>query len=146
MSVDLIDLWHQRARPKPTDRDFQTQLGCHFEEVAEMLDALIGVDDMSEYALMRAKSRIQVLAEGLKQGEFKLRITERKDFLDSIADQVVTGVGVGHCTGMKTTEAVRRVNTSNWSKYDHEGKPIFDQNGKITKGPNYEAPDLNGLY
>lgn len=146
MSVDLIELWHQRARPKPTDRDFQTQLGCHFEEVAEMLDALIGVDDMSEYALARVKSRLELLAEGLKQGDIKLKITNRKDFLDSIADQVVAGVGVGHCAGMKTTEAVRRVNTSNWSKYDHEGQPIFDKNGKITKGPNYEPPDLEGLY
>jgi len=40
MSVDSIEMWHKRARPNPTDKDFNVQLGCHFEEIVEMLDAL----------------------------------------------------------------------------------------------------------
>jgi hypothetical protein len=76
----------------------------------------------------------------------ELTVAYRGDFLDSVADQIVTAAGAGHCAGMQVTEAVRRVNSSNWSKYDTNGKPIFDENGKIAKGPNYEPPNLEGLY
>lgn len=37
MSIESIELWHKRARPEPTDKDFNVQLGCHLEEVVEML-------------------------------------------------------------------------------------------------------------
>jgi hypothetical protein len=47
---------------------------------------------------------------------------------------------------MNAAVAVTRVNASNWSKFDVNGTPFFDQNGKILKGPNYHAPDLEGLY
>lgn len=78
--------------------------------------------------------------------DLKPAIKDRKEFLDSLADQIVTGVGTGHCAGMQTVEACERVNESNWSKYDAGGRPIFDANGKITKGPSYKKPGLGGLY
>lgn len=141
MSIDLIQMWHERAKPRPTDRDFDVQLGCHFEEIVEMLDALsfIGFDkkDMVE--------DLEYLANGLKRGSIKARIDGRKDFLDAAADQVVTAVGAAYRADMKITEAVYRVNLSNWSKYV-DGKPVFNEHGKIMKGPDYKAPDLEGLY
>ncbi len=68
------------------------------------------------------------------------------EFLDSLADQIVTSVGVGHCAGMKTAEAVTAVNRSNYSKFDKNGYPIFNDSGKIAKGPDYAPPNLEGLY
>jgi hypothetical protein len=47
---------------------------------------------------------------------------------------------------MNIVEAINRVNSSNWSKYNADGKPIFNEHGKIAKGPNYAPPDLEGLY
>ena len=148
MSIDLITLWHQRARPSPSFKNFNVQLGCHFEEIVEMIQCLEGADEASGRRLFDAYEAMVVLANELKAGEIQCEVpTEfRRDMLDSIADQIVTGVGVAHCAKMNITEATRRVNTSNWSKYDHEGKPIFDKNGKITKGPNYQPVDLTGLY
>ena len=143
MSVDLIELWHQRARPTPTKKDFNVQVGCHFEEFVEMMDAL----DCSDSAEWRVLKRdIMLMSKRLKAGAVELTVAYREDFLDSVADQIVTAAGAGHCAGMQVTEAVRRVNSSNWSKYDTNGKPIFDENGKIAKGPNYTPPDLDGLY
>jgi hypothetical protein len=84
------------------------------------------------------------LSDALKAGG-DIYVNNREEFLDSIADQIVTGVGVGHCAKMQVAEAVRRVNTSNWSKFDNDGNPIFNENGKISKGPNYTPPDLTGL-
>ena len=87
-----------------------------------------------------------MLADWLKKGIVSARITDRKEFLDSIADQVVTGIGAAYCADMRASDACDRVNTSNWSKFDHNGQPIRDANGKITKGPNYQPPVLDGLY
>lgn len=144
-SIESIDLWHSRARPNPTDEDFNVQLGCHFEEIVEMLDSLAFTFDASAQAGLAAK-HLETLANMLKSGEGRAKITDRKEFLDSVADQVVTGIGAAHCAHMDGRTAVVRVNRSNWSKFDDDGQPIRDANGKIAKGPNYTSPDLEGLY
>ncbi len=143
MSTEAIELWHKRARPEPTAADFNVQLGCHFEEIEEMMQPIV-TDD--EEVWQEVRSQIYVLSKLLKLGELKATINNRKEFLDSIADQVVTGIGAAYCAGMKAADACDRVNTSNWSKFDHNGQPIRDANGKITKGPNYQPPVLDGLY
>jgi predicted HAD superfamily Cof-like phosphohydrolase len=146
--TDLIEMWHKRARPTPTQADFNTQLGCHVEEFIEMLDSLyLQVNGTTlDYDIEHMYVALTELAKGLKANQIDARILRREDFLDAIADQVVTGVGAAHCAGMRPTEALRRVNQSNWSKFDSEGQPLRDVNGKIAKGLNYKAPDLNGLY
>lgn len=143
MSIESIALWHQRARPEPRDIHFNIQLGCHFEEICEMLAVL---NTTQNDTLVRARASLAWLADGLKTGRIGAQITDRKEFLDSLADQVVTAVGAGHTAGMQTAEAITRVNLSNWSKFDEEGYPVFDEHGKIKKGPKYAPPDLEGLY
>lgn len=44
--------------------------------------------------------------------------------------------------GFDIVGALQEVNRSNWSKFEN-GEPIFDENGKIKKGPNYRPPDLS---
>lgn len=147
MSTDQIELWHKRARPKPTDEDFNVQLGCHFEEVVEMIDTLdFESCDGIEYEVRTTRVALNALARMLKNGELIARITDRKEFLDSLADQVVTAVGAGYCAGMKTADAVAAVNRSNYSKFDKNGYPIFNEHGKIAKGPDYAPPNLEGMY
>ena len=141
MSIDSIELWHRRARPEPTPENFNVQLGCHVEEFIEMLDAVKfnGTWTNLRYELV-------LLADRLKANMESAEIVDRKEFLDSLADQIVTSVGVGHCAGMKTSDAVDAVSRSNWSKFNDEGFPIFNEHGKIAKGPNYKRPYLEGLY
>lgn len=143
MSVDQIELWHRRARPNPTNEDFNVQLGCHFEEIVEMLAV---INTTHNDTLVRARTALGWLATNLKNGAATAYMTDRKEFLDSLADQIVTAVGVGHCAGMKTAEAVVAVNSSNYSKFDKNGYPIFNDQGKIAKGPDYAPPDLEGMY
>jgi len=147
MSTDLIALWHERARPKPTEADFNVQLGCHFEEFAEMLETLRGGTDTIDAAVFSLHATVNLLAEGLKKGTVQVHLPpeRREDFLDSLADQVVTAIGTGHCAHMRVVEAIRRVNTSNWSKFV-DGQPVFNATGKIAKPPGYAPPDLKGLY
>ena len=148
MSLDTTQLWHARAKPWPTEDDFNVQLGCHIEEFVEMLDclAVIGHNTPSGFDLLQAVDALDHLSASLKCGETKIHIIHRKDLLDSLADQVVTAVGTGYRANMDVPQAVDRVNTSNWSKFDENGQPLFDENGKIMKGPTYQAPNLEGLY
>ena len=141
MSIDSIELWHRRARPDPVQENFNVQLGCHVEEFIEMLDA---VKFNSTWTNLRYE--LVLLADRLKANMENADIVDRKEFLDSLADQIVTSVGVGHCAGMKTSDAVDAVSRSNWSKFNDEGFPIFNEHGKIAKGPNYKRPYLEGLY
>ena len=144
-NIDMIASWINEAKPTPTDRDVQVQLGVHFEEVTEHLETLKGLDETSQVALTEAMATLRYVASGLKQDFVKVEIADRKEFLDACCDQIVTATGSAHLAGMSIVEAVGRVNESNWSKFV-DGKPIFDENGKIAKGPNYSKCDLEGLY
>lgn len=131
-----IKEWFNRAVPNPTDKNRAVQIGCHFEEVGEMFDA------MQE---CRAAERLRHLSSFYKSECAGLAIdaegVDRKELLDSLCDQIVTAVGVGHMFGLDVLCALAEVNRSNWSKFV-DGQPVFDENGKIKKGPDYKAPDL----
>jgi predicted HAD superfamily Cof-like phosphohydrolase len=148
MTIESIALWHKRARPNPTDENFNVQLGCHLEEIVEMIEALrftykngTGVEMPGKNSMIY--QQVKDFADGLKAGRITAQIADRKELCDAMADQIVTAAGVGHCANMNIVKAVDIVNTSNWSKFSPEGEPYFDQNGKILKGPNYKAPDLS---
>jgi predicted HAD superfamily Cof-like phosphohydrolase len=148
MSIDSIELWHKRARPNPTEKDFSVQLGCHMEEFVEMIEALrftykngTGVEMPGKNSMLY--QQVKDFSDGLKNGRITAQIADRRELADAVADQVVTAVGVGHTANMKTARAVDIVNTSNWSKFSPDGQPYFDQNGKILKGPNYVPPALD---
>lgn len=64
------------------------------------------------------------------------------ELLDSLADQIVTATGVGTFLGMNVPGALAEVNRSNYSKFNAEGEPIFNENMKVMKGPFYTKPDL----
>ena len=78
MTVESIDLWHVRARPTPTNEDFNVQLGCHLEEVCEMFDALAFDFESAREASVAHKALLR-LAERLKSGAGKAKIHGRKD-------------------------------------------------------------------
>lgn len=145
MSIESINLWHSRARPTPDAAQFNVQLGCHLEEIVEMLGTFELESHLTNSVLQESMNNLDWLAKRLKANLSAAAITNRKEFLDAIADQTVTGVGAAYCAGMNAPEAVRRVDSSNWSKFV-DGQPVFDENGKITKGPYYKPVDLTGLY
>jgi hypothetical protein len=146
MTIEFVEMWHKRARPNPDFEQFNVQYGCHLEEIAEQLESLTGNDEYVHAALIRATAAMHKLSMILKSGEGTLFIRDRNEFLDAAADQHVTNIGATYCAHMNGPEALRRVNGSNWSKFNDDGQPIFDENGKIAKGPRYERPDLTGLY
>jgi predicted HAD superfamily Cof-like phosphohydrolase len=136
--------WFVLAHPNPTSKQFSTQTGVHFEEVAEMIEEIRPLSAKADYLLHDAKVALNALATYLKQNDGVITVLEGNlpGFLDALCDQIVTATGVGRDCGFPMVEAMEEVNASNWSKFDEDGKPNFDSNGKITKGPNYFKPNL----
>lgn len=145
--IKKVERWHEAARPVPTKEDMSVQLGCHLEEIAEMLRALTFHSDAHVSRRVNAAklvNMVDAVAQDLKQGLIVARISDRLAMLDGLCDQVVTGVGVAYCTGMDIHSGVEEVNRSNWSKFV-AGKPLFDENGKVKKGDAYTPPDLGAF-
>lgn len=145
MSIELVELWFARAVPTPTTANQKVQAGCHLEEVAEMVEELESSDADMAIALLQLQALLHYVGNRLKKEPVDLRIKDRSNFLDAIADQAVTGTGLAVFHGMKPAEALQRVNASNWSKFV-DGQPIFLEGGKIGKGPDYKKADLTGCY
>ena len=139
-----IKFWFAEAVPRPNNKNFHTQLGVHCEEVNEMLIEFTPANLLVESLINNASKAMHELAEYLKANNDVVTIQpdHQKNFLDALCDQVVTAVGVGHMMLYDIVGAINHTNDSNWSKFDSHGKPIFNENFKIMKGPSYFKTDL----
>lgn len=135
--IKEIKKWFEVAIPEPTVETACIQIGCHYEEVSEMMVAT----DMDEWA-----ADVEQLARDYKQQDstmlLSMQYIQRNALLDSLCDQIVTAIGVAHMMGFDIEGALAEVNRSNFSKFEN-GKPVFNEHGKISKGVNYQAPNLS---
>jgi len=136
--------WFEAAVPNPTAKNLEVQLGVHLEEVVEMMAAFI-IEKASGASFGEWEDTFQelnIVATMLKEGKLNIVNLDADAVLDGITDQQVTAIGIGHMLGMDTTGALAEVDRSNFSKFGKDGQPIFDENGKIKKGPHYVKPNL----
>ena len=135
-----------KAFPNPTPKNVQTQMGVHFEEVAEMISELRGSTSNAQLMLQTVHQTMSIFATFIKQapaGSVYVPAENRLAFLDSIADQLVTAAGSAVVHGMDPVGALHEVNRSNFSKFDDQGNPIYHpETQKLMKGLCYSEPDL----
>ncbi len=74
-----------------------------------------------------------------------LSATDEENLIKELADLVYVTYGYAATFGWNLDEAIRRVHASNMSKLDERGEPIFREDGKVLKGPNYREPYLEDL-
>ena len=89
------------------------------------------------------KLRYDLIKEELE--ELKVAM-ENKDFLevaDALTDILYVTYGAGHAFGIDLDKCFEEVQNSNMSKLGKDGKPIYNEEGKVMKGPNYFKPNLN---
>ncbi len=122
-----------------TDR-FPVQLGCHLEEVVEMLNEVYVADSAVNLALEEAIANLTKAAEALKAGQQEVAVDNAEAFEDSILDQLVTGTGLLKMRGADVAESVARVDVANFTKFV-DGKPVYKDGGKVGKGPNFWNPE-----
>tara|TARA_B100001996_G_scaffold381534_1_gene371167 strand:- start:316 stop:687 length:372 start_codon:yes stop_codon:yes gene_type:complete len=87
--------------------------------------------------------RIKLIIEELE--EFKKAIEEDDivEVADALTDILYVTYGAGHAFGIDLDKCFDEVQKSNMSKLDDNGKPIYNDLGKVMKGPNYFKPDLS---
>ena len=138
-SITDIANWFKAAKPEPTNKDICTQIGCHYEEIAEMATPLM------DYGV---RNTVEAVADRYKNNSVSfntvveyLNNSNKIELLDALCDQIVTATGVAYMMGFDIEGALKEVIRSNNSKMVN-GKFEFDDNGKIRKLESYSKPDL----
>ena len=87
--------------------------------------------------------RINLIEEELEELKDAIKNKDLKETIDALTDILYVTYGAGHAFGVNLDKCFEEVQNSNMSKLGIDGKPIFNENGKVMKGPNYFKPNLN---
>ncbi len=89
------------------------------------------------------KLRISLIKEELDELIEAISKKELVDVADALTDILYVTYGAGHAFGINLDKCFEEVQNSNMSKLDNNGQPIYNDDGKVLKGPNYFEPDLS---
>jgi len=87
--------------------------------------------------------RHDLIKEELDELREAMNNKDIKEIADALTDILYVTYGAGHAYGINLDKCFEEVQNSNMSKLGSDGKPIYNGNGKVMKGPNYFKPDLN---
>ena len=89
------------------------------------------------------KLRYDLIKEELDEFEQALKEQNLKEVADSLTDILYVTYGAGHAFGINLDKCFDEVQKSNMSKLGEDGKPIYNKDGKVMKGPKYFQPNLS---
>ena len=89
------------------------------------------------------KLRIDLIEEELEELKDAISKKDLGETIDALTDILYVTYGAGHAFGVNLDKCFEEVQNSNMSKLGKDGKPIFNENGKVMKGPNYFKPNLS---
>ena len=89
------------------------------------------------------KLRIDLIKEELDELTDAMKNNDLLEVADALTDILYVTYGAGHAFGIDLDKCFEEVQNSNMSKLGEDGKPIYNENGKVMKGPNYFKPNLN---
>ena len=87
--------------------------------------------------------RINLIKEELEELKKAINDNDIKEVADALTDILYVTYGAGHAFGINLDICFEEVQNSNMSKLGSDGKPIYNDSGKVMKGPNYFKPDLS---
>ena len=89
------------------------------------------------------KLRINLIKEELEELSEAMNNNDLLEVADALTDILYVTYGAGHAFGINLDSCFDEVQNSNMSKLGKDGKPIYNEAGKVMKGPNYFKPDLS---
>ena len=89
------------------------------------------------------KLRIDLIKEELDEFTEAMKNKDLLEAADALTDILYVAYGAGHAFGIDLDKCFDEVQNSNMSKLDENGKPIYNDSGKVMKGPNYFKPDFS---
>ncbi len=87
--------------------------------------------------------RYDLIKEELEELRIAMERKDIKEVADALTDILYVTYGAGHSFGINLDKCFEEVQSSNMSKLGEDGRPIYNDKGKVMKGPNYFKPDLN---
>ena len=88
------------------------------------------------------KLRLNLIKEELSELTEAMNNKDLLEVADALTDILYVTYGAGHAFGINLDKCFEEVQNSNMSKLGDNGKPIYNEHGKVMKGPNYFKPDL----
>ena len=89
------------------------------------------------------KLRLDLIEEELSELKEAMKNNDLLEVADALTDILYVTYGAGHAFGINLDACFEEVQNSNMSKLGNDGKPIYNDQGKVMKGPNYFKPDLS---
>ena len=87
--------------------------------------------------------RISLIKEELEEFKQAIKNNDLKETIDALTDILYVTYGAGHAFGVNLDQCFEEVQKSNMSKLGNDGKPIYNEDGKVMKGPNYFKPNFS---
>tara|TARA_Y100000817_G_scaffold291677_1_gene263376 strand:- start:280 stop:651 length:372 start_codon:yes stop_codon:yes gene_type:complete len=87
--------------------------------------------------------RYELIKEELSELKEAIDAKDIKEVADALTDILYVTYGAGHAFGIDLDKCFKEVQNSNMSKLGQDGKPIYNEKGKVMKGPNYFKPNLS---
>ena len=112
-------------------KKFMETFGQEIKEKAEFPDQKI------------TSLRYELIKEELTELKAAIDKNDIKEVADALTDILYVTYGAGHAFGINLDKCFIEVQSSNMSKLGKDGKPIYNEMGKVMKGPNYFKPDLS---
>ena len=91
------------------------------------------------------KLRLDLIKEELNELKEAIDNKDLLEVADALTDILYVTYGAGHAFGINLDKCFEEVQNSNMSKLDENGKPIYNEHGKVMKGPNYFKPNLKKI-
>ena len=89
--------------------------------------------------------RVDLIEEELNELKEAIKNNDIVEVADALTDILYVTYGAGHSFGVDLDKCFDEVQRSNMSKLGEDGNPIYNESGKVMKGPNYSAPDLKKI-
>ena len=86
--------------------------------------------------------RLDLIKEELSELEDAMKKKDLKEVADALTDILYVTYGAGYAYGVDLDQCFKEVQRANMSKLGEDGKPIYNDQGKVMKGPNYSPPNL----
>ena len=112
-------------------RKFMMTFGQEIKKKAQFPD-----DQITNLRFALIKEELEELKEAIEKKDLK-------EVADALTDILYVTYGAGHSFGIDLDKCFEEVQNSNMSKLGLDGKPIYNEMGKVMKGPNYFKPDLS---
>ena len=117
----------------------------NFEKVGDFMDAfgqeVLYVPTMPDFNL--AALRLDLIEEEVQELRDGLGRSSLLEVADALTDILYVVYGAGHAFGIDLDDCFHEVHRSNMTKLGEDGRPMYREDGKVMKGPNYEEPDLD---